>query len=266
MGCACSNLFVCRHNVLLRARNVSALERVVGRRSRYHVTVQLKNRGAVVGAIVSPGMMNPRVVVRSGGSSATVALLLRVVGHDNNASQLANNSTPLAFCRSVWALRWTTLERRRVGSKQVPWIHAWSQGNGKPDTSPVDGAGRKWRPGFMSAPATGRIGSPAARVGCRWRRVTQCDAAGQARKQLTTPSGRGRRRTPGRCRTGTFRRAVCRSQAASWRAWRNMRLVARQLLRPNDTRQSESRRGPARSPTTWARSCLGQTHADRRYS
>jgi hypothetical protein len=67
--------------------------------------VQHQNRGAV-GAIVSPGMMNPRVVVRSGGSSATKALLLRVVGHDNRASQLANNfgaagSLPVSLGTSV---------------------------------------------------------------------------------------------------------------------------------------------------------------------
>ncbi|WP_449425714.1 hypothetical protein [Rhodanobacter lindaniclasticus] len=80
---------VCRRDVLF-APGMPALERVVGRRSRYHVSVQLKNRGAV-GAIVSAGMMNPRVVVRSGGWSAAVAPLLRVVGHDNKASQLANN-------------------------------------------------------------------------------------------------------------------------------------------------------------------------------
>jgi hypothetical protein len=48
--------------------------------------VHLQNRGAV-NAIVTTGMMKPRVVVRSGGSSATIAHLLRVVGHGNSASQ-----------------------------------------------------------------------------------------------------------------------------------------------------------------------------------
>jgi hypothetical protein len=67
--------------------------------------VQHQNRGAL-GVLVPPGMTNSRIVVRSGGASATKALLLRVVSHDNRASQLANNfgaagSLPVSLGTSV---------------------------------------------------------------------------------------------------------------------------------------------------------------------
>jgi len=90
-----------------------------------------------VGAIVTTGMMKPRAVVRSGGSSAAIAHLLRVVGHGNGASQWVNTTRRWLFTGRSEYFGGQPWSVGRAGSKHVPRNHALPESNGKPATSPV---------------------------------------------------------------------------------------------------------------------------------